>query len=217
MGVVILYPNWSRHMFARCKIVLHKKCGELPSQILHPKHPQHPLDLFDYHEIVGRCWCDICSRDIETVLGYRCTLCNFDADVTCPIISINSIIEGYLELDHPSHPQHPLTLLTKSPSFQFYCDGCGTQETDMAYTCRICDIWVHKSCALLPYVIEKSFHHHKLTLEFTYPAAHRSYIYECDVCHKRLAKTCWLYCCGDCRFFAHVRCVAFPTTESTNL
>ncbi|KAG6395694.1 hypothetical protein SASPL_141818 [Salvia splendens] len=50
------------------RIILHKKCGELPSQILHPKHPEHPLYLFDYHRSLGL-WCDMCTCDLGKMLG----------------------------------------------------------------------------------------------------------------------------------------------------
>ncbi|KAG6397969.1 hypothetical protein SASPL_139419 [Salvia splendens] len=112
------------------RIILHKRCGELPSQILHPKHPQHPLHLFDYHKLFGL-WCDNCLRDIESALGYKCSSCNFDYDVTCGKISIDMILAENRQIEHPSHPDHPLTLMRK-PSFLFCCDGCGVEDVDMA-------------------------------------------------------------------------------------
>ncbi|XP_057771162.1 uncharacterized protein LOC130990956 isoform X2 [Salvia miltiorrhiza] len=191
------------------RIILHKKCGELPSEIWHPKHPQHPISLFDYHNYLVSPWCDLCLRDLGRVLSYRCSSCDFDIDITCPIIIIDAILEERRELQHPSHPNHPLTLMRKPP-LPFCCDGCGVEDVDMAYICSICEFWIHKSCASLPLVlpINLQYHHHPLSLAFTFPVEHHRYIYNCDVCLKRLGKTCWVYFCGVCRFFAHIRCVA---------
>ncbi|KAG6397970.1 hypothetical protein SASPL_139420 [Salvia splendens] len=115
------------------RIILHKKCGELPSQILHPKHPEHPLYLFDYHPVLTT-WCNSCMCDIGNVLGYQCTSCEFDVDLTCERISIDDSLERKIQVEHPSHPDHPLTLMRK-PLFPFYCDGCGVKDVDMAFIC----------------------------------------------------------------------------------
>ncbi|XP_047963619.1 uncharacterized protein LOC125208105 [Salvia hispanica] len=195
------------------RIVLHKKCGELPIQVLHPKHPQHPLHLVDYHRKSGLGWCDVCLHDLEPVLGYRCSSCDFDVDIKCEKISINVILEEKRQIEHPSHSDHPLTLMRKPP-LTFCCDGCGIEDVDMAYICSICEVCIHKSCASLPLILplNPQYHHHPLSLAFTFPSKHRKYIYHCDVCLKRLDRTSWVYFCGDCRFFAHIRCVVASTT-----
>ncbi|XP_042045103.1 uncharacterized protein LOC121791134 [Salvia splendens] len=195
------------------RIILHKKCGELPSQILHPKHPEHPLYLFDYHRSLGL-WCDMCTCDLGKMLGYQCSSCMFDFDLRCKRISIDDILEGERQIEHPSHPNHPLTLMRK-PLFSFYCDGCGVNDVDMVYICSTCEFMIHKSCASLPLLlpINLRYHHHRLSLAFIFPMEYRKYIFNCDVCFKRLDRTSWVYFCGDCRFFAHIRCVASTTTE----
>ncbi|XP_057771174.1 uncharacterized protein LOC130990981 [Salvia miltiorrhiza] len=193
------------------RIILHTKCGELPNQISHHKHPHHSLDLFDYHNFgKGYYNCDICRRDFGMVLGYHCSICGFDIDLMCEKLGIDALIEEKKELKHPSHPHHPLTLMRK-PAFTFYCDGCGAQDVDMAYICSTCEFWVHKSCASLPLTLpvdRHHRHHHQLALAFSFPAEHRynEFRYKCDVCDKDFDMTCWLYFCGDCRFFAHLKC-----------
>ncbi|GLU15816.1 hypothetical protein SLE2022_322790 [Rubroshorea leprosula] len=37
----------SSYRCADCKIFLHKTCAELPGELDHPFHPQHPLVLYD--------------------------------------------------------------------------------------------------------------------------------------------------------------------------
>ncbi|XP_057773247.1 uncharacterized protein LOC130992576 [Salvia miltiorrhiza] len=195
------------------RMILHKKCGELPNEIRHPKHPQHPIHLFDFHPLkLHRC--DVCRRDIK-LLGYRCSICEFDVDVACEKIGIDAITEEREELRHPSHPHHPLTLMRK-PAFAFHCDGCGDRDVDMAYICSACEYMVHKRCAALPLRRESRHHHHHLCLAFSFPEKHRRYAYECEVCDKLLDRTCWLYFCGDCRYFVHVNCAGSSTLPRSN-
>lgn len=196
------------------KIILHRSCGELPSEIMHPKHSHHPLHLFDYHRKRGG-WCDLCFHNLGKVLGYQCSSCNLDFCITCEIISIDALLDEKRELRHPCHLDHPLTLMRKT-SLEFYCDGCGTRDVDLPYICSICEFWIHKSCASLPLILPKNlqYHHHDLSLAFSFPMEYLEYIFDCDICHKKLNRTCWLYFCGECRFFAHLKCAA-STTEST--
>ncbi|GLU15811.1 hypothetical protein SLE2022_322750 [Rubroshorea leprosula] len=37
----------SSYRCADCKFFLHKSCAELPKELDHPFHPQHPLVLYD--------------------------------------------------------------------------------------------------------------------------------------------------------------------------
>ncbi|XP_042045100.1 uncharacterized protein LOC121791132 [Salvia splendens] len=199
------------------RIILHKKCGDLPCQILHPKHPRHPLHLFDYHPSPSY-FCSICMCDMVKGLGYQCSSCDFDVDLRCERIRVDDRLEGKIQVEHPSHPDHPLTLMRK-PLFPFCCDGCGVKDVDMAYICSTCEFMVHKTCASLPLIlpINLQYHHHHLSLAFSFPMDHHRFIRDCDVCYKLLDKTCWVYFCGDCRFFAHIRCVALaPTNAETH-
>ncbi|KAH6763583.1 hypothetical protein C2S52_021016 [Perilla frutescens var. hirtella] len=191
------------------KLILHRKCGELPNEITHPIHPQHPIHLFDFRSLRGHS-CDVCRRYIGMVLGYRCSSCEFDLDITCEKLGIDTLLEERKhELEHLSHPDHPLTLMRK-PAFAFYCDGCGELDVDMAYICITCEFWVHKRCASLPFIHHYPYHHHHLSLAFSFPKEHHfkhSYSYRCEVCDKPLSMTCWVYACGDCRYFVHLKCV----------
>lgn len=198
----------------RNKTILHMKCGELPTQIWHPKHPQHPLHLFDFHkEKVKGHLCDVCRCNLDNVIGYRCEGCDFDVDITCEKVGIDALLEGERkQLQHPSHPDHPLTLMRK-PAATSYCDGCGEKDVDMAYICSSCEIWIHKSCALLPATLRHEHHHHQLSLAFSFPKEHRGYQYECERCDKLIDLTCWVYFCGDCRYFVHPKCVVVSTSK----
>ena len=115
------------------RIILHKKCGELPIQILYPKHTEHPIHMFDYRQLLGA-WCDICMCDLGKVFDYRCPSCDFNVDLTCERISIDGILGVKRQVEHPSHPDHPLILMRR-PLFPFHCDGCGVRDVDLAYIC----------------------------------------------------------------------------------
>ncbi|KAH6763586.1 hypothetical protein C2S52_021019 [Perilla frutescens var. hirtella] len=155
-------------------LILHRKCGELPNEIRHPIHPQHPIQLVDFRSLREH-WCSVCRRVIGMVLGYRCGSCDFDLDITCEKLGIDTLLEERKhELQHPSHPDHPLTLMRK-PAIPFYCDGCGEQDVDMAYICSTCEFWVHKRCASLPLIHQYPYHHHHLSLAFSFPKKHRRY------------------------------------------
>ncbi|XP_057773244.1 uncharacterized protein LOC130992574 [Salvia miltiorrhiza] len=209
------YVCMEQHCSSRNRrIILHRKCGELPNQIRHPKHPNHPIHLFDFHQSKWHL-CYVCRRDLDNVLGYRCSSCDFDVDITCEKIGIDALLEERKEVQHPSHPEHPLTLMRK-PAFAFYCDGCGAQDVDMAYICSTCEYMVHKSCAALPLRRHCHHHHHHLSLAFSFPKKHLKYNYKCEVCDKLLDRTCWVYYCGDCRYFVHIRCLGSSIKPDPN-
>ncbi|XP_057772985.1 uncharacterized protein LOC130992391 [Salvia miltiorrhiza] len=193
------------------RIILHERCGEMPSRIFsHPSHLEHPLHLFDYRHLSAGYFCNLCGATIGSKVGYRCPSCEFDIHIECCKLGV--LIKERVEVQHPSHV-HPLTLMRKN-AFQFSCDGCGTQDMDMAYICSTCEYWVHATCASLPLLLPQHHHHHHLSLAFTFPMEHRKYRYMCDVCDKDFDMTCWLYFCGDCRYFAHLKCAATPTTNT---
>ena len=50
----------------------HKECGESPSEINHPSHPEHPLT---FNAKTGYKRCHLCGRLIRS--GYCCTICHF--------------------------------------------------------------------------------------------------------------------------------------------
>ncbi|XP_042006460.1 uncharacterized protein LOC121755251 [Salvia splendens] len=197
------------HYNSNSRIIIHKMCGELPRRIhSHPSHPDHPLYLCDYRLMPKGYFCNPCRYIIGSKLGYRCPICEFDTRVECIKLGL---LEERKELQHLSHI-HPLTLMRKH-TFPFSCDGCGTEDVDMAYICIMCEYWVHASCASLPILLPQDRHQHKhqLSLAFCFPMEHRRYIYNCDVCDKEFDMACWLYFCGDCRYFAHLKCVGSVT------
>ncbi|PIM98894.1 hypothetical protein CDL12_28620 [Handroanthus impetiginosus] len=197
------------------KIILHKRCAEMPRQIQHRTHPQHLLSLWERDSLRSAITvqCNLCQRYIQNAFWYCCHDCDFDIDISCEYL--NDLLQEQRLLRHPCH-EHPLMLQRKLAS-NFFCDGCGTKEGgEMAYICSACEFWVHRICASLPMEKMICLHHHSLLLAFSFSLEHRKYLYEyrCDICHKHICPTYWIYYCDRCRFFTHVKCAA---KENINL
>ncbi|XP_027083434.1 protein VACUOLELESS GAMETOPHYTES-like [Coffea arabica] len=67
-----------------CNFFLHKPCAEIPLQITHPMHPQHPLVLHKEPPYSsGSCTCHACGQKGWKFFTYNCSLCKFDLDISC--------------------------------------------------------------------------------------------------------------------------------------
>ncbi|KAK3013396.1 hypothetical protein RJ639_009457 [Escallonia herrerae] len=179
---------------SQCNFFLHKVCAELPGVIEHPLHPEHPLILRER----GMRTCDAC-RNGCTDFTYTCSPCDFDMDLICA-----SLMER--KIDHPSH-KHQLTPVRRRALL--FCDACGEEHEGMGYQCTTCvHFWIHRDCASLPSTIERSDHRHPLTLSYTLPSPYANFRISCNICRKRLRPIYWVYYCGKCRYFTHVKCAA---------
>lgn len=196
------------------KTMLHQKCGELARQILHHSHPEHPLHLVDFRQLHSHV-CDLCRHFFGMEFGYRCNSCDFDLDIRCEKLGKDELLGEARQLQHPAH-NHPLMLI-KKPPFVFTCDACNSEARDMAYACTTCNLLIHKACASLPVPLPTNRHHHHLSLSFCFPFHHRDFEYKCDVCDQAFDMASWVYYCGDCKYFAHFKCVASPTEKDSGL
>ncbi|KAK3013395.1 hypothetical protein RJ639_009456 [Escallonia herrerae] len=177
---------------SQCKFFLHKLCAELPQVIEHPLHPEHPLSLHGRRISV----CDACRHEWKH-FTYTCSPCDFDMDLICA-----SLMER--KIDHPSHV-HPLTPVRRSALL--LCDACGEEHEGLWYHCYTCaHFWIHRDCASLPNIIERSDHKHPLMLSYSLPSQYTKFDPLCDICRKRLRRFYWVYYCGKCRYFTHVTC-----------
>ncbi|XP_039008991.1 uncharacterized protein LOC120137259 [Hibiscus syriacus] len=110
-----------------CKVKLHPKCfHNLPTQIAQPCHRLHPL-LFHFEKI--KFFCEVCQKDDDDNLVYRCLACKFDIHLEC--IRPRPIIEANMNHDHK------FNLLRRNNPF--ICDACGTID---------CTCVVHVKCVL---------------------------------------------------------------------
>ncbi|KAK2657783.1 hypothetical protein Ddye_010835 [Dipteronia dyeriana] len=110
-------------LFYRCKLCefdVHPLCTQLPQEVRHVLHPQHPLRLL---QAPSGYWCIICQSEC-TGWRYRCAICNcFDIHVGCVITPCDSNSSPSTSTSSaPSTPRsvkQPGTrgLATPSPSF----------------------------------------------------------------------------------------------------
>ncbi|XP_063937043.1 uncharacterized protein LOC108194965 isoform X1 [Daucus carota subsp. sativus] len=177
---------------------LHKSCAELPTIIDHHKHNQHPLTLLARPD---EYICDVCSRLVK--FAYACEECTVDVCVFCGL--------EQRVLCHEGHQQHKLTLMNREALFK--CDACGEEDKDSSYVCTTCEFWIHKTCALSPYIIPtQAYHHHPLFLIYSIPQMHRQFERECNICHEVVYNINWMYYCHKCTYFVHMRCAMSSDT-----
>ncbi|KAK3013407.1 hypothetical protein RJ639_009468 [Escallonia herrerae] len=140
--------------------------------------------------------CIACGNEWRN-FSYICYPCNFDMDIICATAMERKI-------DHPSH-KHPLTPVRRTALL--LCDACGQKHEGTWYQCTTCvHFWIHRDCASLPSTIERSDHKHPLTLSYTLPSQYTTFDVFCDICREELRHYYWVYYCGKCRYFTHVRC-----------
>ncbi|KAF3524096.1 hypothetical protein F2Q69_00050608 [Brassica cretica] len=110
------------------------------------KLPIHEHPLFSSARFHSRC--QGCGKWGDYYGGY---LCN-DSECGRIVMFHKECAESPLEINHPSHPEHPL-ILTETPP-RFKCDLCGkylfVQCFPYFYHCSICDFNVDTSCARKP-------------------------------------------------------------------
>ncbi|KAM7522875.1 hypothetical protein LguiA_012777 [Lonicera macranthoides] len=127
----------SAYTCGECEYILHKKCAELPKEIDHPMHIEHPLTLLSYPPYSSSaCMCNVCKIDDWKWFTYHCSICKFDVHIHCA--------SKKSEIEHVGH-HHPLTFVERSSLF--FCDACGTEQRDVSYRCTTCPFWIHKTCA----------------------------------------------------------------------
>ena len=126
-------------------------------EIQHFCHDQHPL-VFKEDERGGY----LCYACREPVLGpsYSCIKCDW-------YYHHKSCAELPRELQHPSHPKHPLILFDewefdKDKKFS-KCEVCKENRWEYTYGCFRCNFNLHTKCASLPLTLESEVHDHPLT------------------------------------------------------
>ncbi|KAM7502355.1 hypothetical protein LguiB_001259 [Lonicera macranthoides] len=141
--------------------------------------------------------CNACVKPIFATPFYRCAeQCNFFLHKCCA--------ELPTKIDqHPSHPEHLLILLPKSPTFfnLFECGGCHLYCNGFSYTCSRCKFYLDVQCGSLPNTIKHEGHHpnHVLSL--------RSKICNgCDACSRTSYRPMLAYGCDSCDFLLESRC-----------
>ncbi|KAK1386707.1 Nucleoredoxin 1-1 like [Heracleum sosnowskyi] len=165
------------------------------------KHFSHPHNMKIYEVKEGQTIrCSGCQRLCHNSPVVGCWHCNFFLHALC------FTAEHYIE-KHPSHSQHPLTLIPRPTycSGSFICNKSGEIGTSFSYCCTLCEIDFHLHCTFLPVTVSHNSHQHDLIL---YKGSEGEAPDDfCKICNKSLSARHSCYYCNDCRFGAHIYCV----------
>ncbi|XP_057468354.1 uncharacterized protein LOC130757598 [Actinidia eriantha] len=173
---------------------LHKCCAELPTQIQHPLHVEHSLDLVPkVSEDFGIFWCECCHKECNG-FSFNCAKCYFYLDVKCAILS------GPIK--HKGH-KHRVTL-TELTNLTC-CSTCSLLLKGLAFKCDICDFIMRKDCAMLPPSLKHRYDKHPFILTY-YPLQDHPDDYYCEICESEVNPKTWFYHCVECDQSIHVRC-----------
>ncbi|GKV33454.1 hypothetical protein SLEP1_g41971 [Rubroshorea leprosula] len=195
-----------------CKFFLHKSCSELPLNITHPFHDNHPFTLLA--RAPDSASCNFCGKLLVTQLVYHCSSCKFDLDIKCALLP--EFLNGeFPKVDHQIHVEHPLFFI-KNLSHEVklassrYCSVCLEQLSNASfYTCVVCKLFLHKSCfeTELPLNINHPFHE-KHTLTLTLLKRESGAL--CQFCQKSRYPAGLFYHCSSCNFNLDIKCAFLP-------
>ncbi|XP_031375855.1 uncharacterized protein LOC116190314 [Punica granatum] len=175
-----------------CDVFLDKMCAfrELPLQIRHPSHPEHPIN-FDSTDC--RYYCRGCKFNLSASA--------IDAVMTLPPEDKHKVVED--DAQHFAH-EHPLSAFCLTTQSSSICRACRQHMAGSVYGCRQCMFLLHESCAKLPRKMHHPFHHqHPLTLVADF-AVDFGDCYDCRVCSHRSR---FMYRCDECRLNHCIKCI----------
>ncbi|XP_017984256.1 PREDICTED: uncharacterized protein LOC18586174 [Theobroma cacao] len=169
---------------------IHKKCVDLPIEISHLFHCQHPL-ILQFNS--KRLPCQICQRTQPRGFVYCCSPCQFALHIACAELPI--------KINHLCHRIHPLILQFNPKSLP--CQICQeTQGQGFVYCCSICKFALHVKCVSPPPSIKGEIHEHPFTLFW------RQVSFICDACGT--IGDYVSYICSTCSFIVHKKCISLP-------
>ncbi|GLU11023.1 hypothetical protein SLE2022_277950 [Rubroshorea leprosula] len=150
-------------------------------------------------------YCSGCDEELEGS-SYGCGECGFFLHKKCAELQKEII-------NHPLHPQHPLTLLLRTYPTAF-CDVC-SKRTRFSYRCNSCNFDLDPRCAMHHQFVAQKFqklqhfsHHHPLILVEDLEIQTTSVV--CSGCREPMYKSSPFYCCPNCRFILHKKCAELP-------
>ncbi|KAK8623792.1 hypothetical protein V6N13_065155 [Hibiscus sabdariffa] len=193
-----------------CNFWLHKSCAvqQLPLEISHPLHSQHPLKLVQEgsRDDGERFFCNGCASLTLSCL-YRCRVCNFNLDHICDSSSATITSHSCKEITHFCH-HHPLKGFEyrKVSKHHYCCFWCEELLSGISYGCFQCgtELFVHETCLInMPTTISKHHFHPSHLLHLNPHTRHSS----CNACGDYFWKWEKGYTCqNSCFFGLHFKC-----------
>ncbi|KAL6985924.1 hypothetical protein U1Q18_019305 [Sarracenia purpurea var. burkii] len=185
-----------------CKFYLDIKCSvqmlniesECHGQEIQHFSHQHPLIPFDVEN--SSLLCAACTQLLDGSI-YICHKCIFAVHKKC------AELRG--EMQHPFHPQHPLTVVALKTGDKELCKACGSyQYNDFAYNCAGCDFHLDLECASLQPTIRYERHEH-LLLPMERHGNEKIKDFRCSTCGSICRD--FFVRCVPCNLNLHVKCI----------
>ena len=89
--------------------------------------------------------------------------------------------------------------------YKYTCNGCGEEIKGSSFFCRICDFYLHNSCAKLPQKLPQPLHKkHPLVLQKT--SRHDGGTSKCNHCNSVCLE--FFYHCPLCKFVLDIKCAS---------
>ncbi|KAG7559918.1 Protein kinase C-like phorbol ester/diacylglycerol-binding domain [Arabidopsis thaliana x Arabidopsis arenosa] len=172
-------------------------------------HPLIPFTRF-HHGLCAGCWSD------SNGYIYGGYICN---ELGCNSVFHKECAESAAEINHHSHPNHPLKLFLAYKPFD--CSLCGDSPR-VGYSCSICDFKLDLSCARQPPPPQPAaledfmVHEHPLILSNRREVELTLLKSNCKVCETSFFNSRQIYHCHQCDFLFHKECVElFPEAYHT--
>ncbi|XAR67954.1 hypothetical protein NMG60_11002910, partial [Bertholletia excelsa] len=179
---------------AQCNFSLHQWCAELPKELWHPIHPEHPLLLITERPLDDVFYaCAFCSLHTDGYV-FGCTKCKFYLDIKCT--SLPRIIK------HEAH-KHPLALRKTYSK----CNACRSHR-GFGYECDTCKYNLDVGCVLLPRTIKHRYDEHPFVLIYGVSSLDQvDDEYYCEICEGKVDSDYWFYHCHECNQSLHMGCI----------
>ncbi|CAK9160723.1 unnamed protein product [Ilex paraguariensis] len=178
---------------SQCNYFLHLSCVNLPRELRHPIHHEHPMVLCQVMKFYKTFLCDACCVWTNGFY-YNCETCKFILDVKCAFLPTS--------IAHQAH-KNPLVQMKGS---KHLCNGSGFSFSTSGFKCDDCRFKISHDSALLPGTIRHRLDKHPLIL--CYPPFFKHVDeFHCEICEREMNPSYWLYYCSDCDQSFHLLCI----------
>ncbi|CAL9233404.1 unnamed protein product [Arabidopsis halleri] len=187
-----------------CYSFLHERCLDLPTEIRHPVHLEHPLRHLDYIRSGGRTFCGACRVKIDSV-PFGCLECGFYIHMRCA--------DSFLRcLMHESH-EHKLFYVSSNAKEHFGRKNCCqiclravVSSLNSYYHCIECELEFHFEClGISKTILKRSCHIHPLVCKRV--CGEDDSLEYCGVCETLIHAGHHVYSCEECDFLGHIECI----------
>ncbi|XP_017984462.1 PREDICTED: uncharacterized protein LOC108663694 [Theobroma cacao] len=200
-GELVSGPSFS---CVECGFYLDKKCAEAPSQLNHPFHHNHSLNLLasSPYDASLSVICDFCDEICDRFV-YHCS-CELDLHIKCALFSYNIAEKRIGEIQQISTMDPLISKENGDEELEgAECFACWKPLLDSVYLSPDCGFYLHAKCLDPCAVNHLPLHEHPLILQFN------SELLYCKICQETQRRG-FVYCCSICKFALHIECGSPP-------